>query len=309
MTRPMTASTTPSMSPSLTPSMSPSMSPSTTPEVQMQEAMTAVDTRTLIRRLIEEVYQQRRFDLGYFAADYVDHSPASGPDRDGLIAWLDTLSSTFENLTVSVDHLLVQGDLAMALLSWRGQSRTTGVPLELGTAELFRVEAGLVVEHWDVIDYAPLTLFDLPALDQVEPAGPEADPSNLTAVESANVALVRRVWTELMNQHQTEHLTDYYRSDYIQHNKFAADAGAGLAGMTDFFTAMFTLVPDLTSTITQIVVDGDMVGLFAVWRGHQAGTDSELELNTADLLRIQDGLIAEHWDVFDYAAIARFGVA
>ena len=282
-----------------------------TPEAQMQhETMTAADTRAVVRRLIEEVYQQRRLDLTgeCFAPRYVDHSPASGPDRSGLTAWLDTLSNTFQDLTVSIDHLLVQGELALVLLSWRGRS-AAGEPLELGTAELFRVESGLVVEHWDVIDYAPLTEFGLPALTQVEPAGPEADRSRLTETESANLALVRLVWDELMNRHETGNLTSHYRSDYIQHNRFAAEAGGGLAGMTDFFVAMFALVPDLTSTITQIVVDGDLVGLFAVWRGHQVGTGAELELNTADVLRIQDGLIAEHWDVFDYAAIARFGVA
>ncbi len=282
------------------------------------EMLTAVGTRELVRRLVKTVYQQRQFDAveEYFAPDYVDHSPASGPPfgsasspgQSGLIAWLETLSQTFQDLTVTIDHLLVQGELALALLTWRGQSRTSGEPLELGTADLFRIEAGRVVEHWDVIDYAPLTVFGLPALTQVEPAGSEADRSDLTAMELANLALVQRVWVELMNRHEIEHLPDYYRSDYIQHNKFAADSGAGLAGMTEFFTAMFALVPDLTSTITQIVVDGDLVGLFAVWRGHQADTGTELELNTADLLRIQDGLIAEHWDVFDYAAIARFAV-
>jgi predicted SnoaL-like aldol condensation-catalyzing enzyme len=282
------------------------------PEAKMQyETLAVVDTRTMVRRLVEEIYQQRRFDTvgKYFGPGCVDHSPASGPDRAGLIAWLDTLSKTFADLTVTVEHLLSQGELVLVLLSWRGQSRATGDSLELGTAELFRVEDGLVVEHWDVIDYAPLTAFDLPALTQVEPAGPEADRSALTAVESANLDLVQRVWEELMNQHETGRLNDYYRADYIQHNRFAAESGAGLAGMTEFFTAMFALVPDLTSTITQIVVDGDLVGLFALWRGHQAGTGSALELNTADLLRIQDGLIAEHWDVFDYAAIARFSVA
>jgi len=94
------------------------------------------------------------------------------------------------------------------------------------------------------------------------------------------------------------------RDDYIQHNQ---DVAQGKAGFLDFFKMTFNAMPDFKYTIRKIVAEGDYVMLWATTSGtHNGGdwigqkpTGNKLNFDVVDIFRLQDGLIAEHWDVAD----------
>jgi predicted SnoaL-like aldol condensation-catalyzing enzyme len=82
----------------------------------------------------------------------------------------------------------------------------------------------------------------------------------------------------------------YMRPDYIQHNPNAAD---GIEPLKEFVRAATTHYPDIRANVARVLAEGDMVLVHAnvVF---EPGTRGQ---SVVDMFRIQDGLIAEHWDV------------
>ncbi|MEU6594824.1 ester cyclase [Streptomyces sp. NPDC046881] len=263
-----------------------------------------------IRQLFEEIYGKHDFDRApeFFAPDYVNHQPGAAPGVAGLQTWATTMLTLVPDLRCSIEQLVEQNDRVLVYVRWLGTIGGTERELSQQTANLYRLRDDRITEHWSVFDYSALTALGMTPPDQTTQVTGAPD-WNAGDREQANMRLVQRVWDELMHQHRLEKADDYYRQDYIQHNPFAARSGGGLKGMKDFFAGLFQLAPDLVGDITQMIAQDDRVGIFCVWHGHEASSGEEVRLHTSDLLRIEDGLIAEHWDVMDYAAVARFGVS
>jgi predicted SnoaL-like aldol condensation-catalyzing enzyme len=105
------------------------------------------------------------------------------------------------------------------------------------------------------------------------------------------------------------------RDDYIQHN---ADCPQGKAGFLEFFETIFRAVPDFGYTLHRMVAEDDIVMAFSQtsgahtggeWLGQEA-TGRQLSFNVVDIFRLEDGLIAEHWDVADtFTFFCQLGIA
>jgi steroid delta-isomerase-like uncharacterized protein len=103
--------------------------------------------------------------------------------------------------------------------------------------------------------------------------------------------------------HDLTKLDGCMRDDYIQHNP---DCPQGKAGFVDFFTEIFTAIPDFKYTLLKIAAEGDLVFMYSKTTGTHSGTwlgmpatGNKLDFNVVDIFRLEDGLIAEHWDVAD----------
>jgi predicted SnoaL-like aldol condensation-catalyzing enzyme len=105
-------------------------------------------------------------------------------------------------------------------------------------------------------------------------------------------------------KHDLSGLDKIMRDDYIQHNP---DAAQGKKGFIDFFEIIFKALPDFKYTIRKIVAEGDIVMAYCTTSGTHTGgswlgknaTGNRLKFDAVDVFRIQDGMIAEHWDVAD----------
>jgi predicted SnoaL-like aldol condensation-catalyzing enzyme len=81
----------------------------------------------------------------------------------------------------------------------------------------------------------------------------------------------------------------YVAPDYIQHNPNIVDGrDAAVEALTPLFSR-----PDARFDIKRILVDGD----YAVIHLHGRGNATDRGGAVADLYRLQDGKIVEHWDV------------
>lgn len=83
-------------------------------------------------------------------ADYLDHqgldgAPIRGPS--GFATVVARARSGYEDLDVTLEDLLEQGDRAAARLRWRAMRRS-GEVVDRETLELIHVRDGLAVEHW-----------------------------------------------------------------------------------------------------------------------------------------------------------------
>jgi predicted SnoaL-like aldol condensation-catalyzing enzyme len=95
----------------------------------------------------------------------------------------------------------------------------------------------------------------------------------------------------------------YVRTDYIQHNPLVKQ---GASGFKEFFSSWFASVPDWQYTLKKLVAEGDEVWAYGTysgtlqrdWLGIPA-SGQKYAFDAVDIFRVQDGKLAEHWDVMD----------
>src|SRR5689334_23922084 len=102
-----------------------------------------------------------------------------------------------------------------------------------------------------------------------------------------NRALVMEAFDTLFNKRDYAAAERFWSPDYIQHSAHIAPGREGL----------FNLVKSLPLTLKYepgtIVADGDIV----IVHGRFSGFGAPVNWIAADILRIQDGVFVEHWDV------------
>jgi len=119
-----------------------------------------------------------------------------------------------------------------------------------------------------------------------------------------NKEIVRTFVRDAFIGHDLSKLSQYMREDYIQHNP---DCPPGMAGFVEFFRQIFGAVPDFKYCIKQMIAEADLVWMYSGVSGtHTSGgwldvppSGNRLDFDAVDMFRIQDGKIAEHWDVAD----------
>lgn len=119
-----------------------------------------------------------------------------------------------------------------------------------------------------------------------------------------NKEIIETLCTTVFQRHDFSRLDEIMRDDYIQHNP---DVPQGKAGFKQFFEVTFKAMPDFSYSIKQIVAEGDRVMMYCSTSGTHTGgewlgkpaTGNRINFDVVDIFRIQDGKIAEHWDVAD----------
>ncbi len=151
--------------------------------------------------------------------------------------------------------------------------------------DIFRFENGKIVEHWD----------------NLQEKSPSPNPNGHTMTDGpteatdlhmtkANKALVRAFVTDVLMHGKMDVLPRYIEGDaYIQHNPNIADGVSGLgAAMAAMAKQGVTMKYD---AIHRVLGEGNFV--LAVSEGSLGGTPTSFY----DLFRVENGKIAEHWDV------------
>lgn len=113
----------------------------------------------------------------------------------------------------------------------------------------------------------------------------------MTKTELAkNKELVQRFWKVVFNQHDLATANALISDGYIQHNPHVA---TGRDGFNHHFSRVFQNFPELSSTIKRIIAEDDYVVLHSCTQRTPAVRGKA----HMDIFRIENGKIAEHWDV------------
>jgi predicted SnoaL-like aldol condensation-catalyzing enzyme len=80
----------------------------------------------------------------YWSPEYVQHSAKIPPGREGLKR---TLASRPPNYHYEHGLIMAEGDFVMV----HGRFSNRGFPRAIITLDIIRIENGLLIEHWDVI--------------------------------------------------------------------------------------------------------------------------------------------------------------
>jgi predicted SnoaL-like aldol condensation-catalyzing enzyme len=82
---------------------------------------------------------------------YIQHSPGASDGTEAFIGFVDYLRSQNPELQLTIERVIAEGDLVVT------HSHLILTPEDPGQAlaDIFRLEEGKVVEHWDVTQQVP----------------------------------------------------------------------------------------------------------------------------------------------------------
>jgi predicted SnoaL-like aldol condensation-catalyzing enzyme len=108
-----------------------------------------------------------------------------------------------------------------------------------------------------------------------------------STVESKNKALVLEAFDTLFNKRDYAAAEQFWSPGYIQHSAHIAPGRKGL------FDLVKSLPPTLKYEPGTIVAEGN----FVIVHGRFSNFGLPVNWIAADILRIEDGILVEHWDV------------
>src|SRR5205809_4882651 len=129
-------------------------------------------------------------------------------------------------------------------------------------------------------------------LSRLRSNGPSADLMNLenemkNTTPAANKTLVLDAFDTLFNQRDYAAAERYWSPNYIQHSAHIEPGRVGL------FNLIRSAPPTLKYEPGLIMAEGD----FVIVHGRYSGHGRPKSWVVADILRVVDGVLVEHWDV------------
>ena len=219
------------------------------------------------------------------AEGYIQHNLAYGTGREAFVGSVSYLASASVKTTVKNIRAFEDGDkvFLQTVYNFAGAG-------EQAAFDIFRIDKdGLIAEHWD----------NLAKVAEPNPSGHTqidgtTEIADLDKTE-ANRELVKNFLYDVMQGNNPAKTPDYFEGDiYIQHNTAIADGlsglGAALAAMAEQNIQM------IYTTVHHVLAQGNFV--LAVSEGNFGGAPTSYY----DLWRVENGKIAEHWDVMETIA-------
>jgi predicted SnoaL-like aldol condensation-catalyzing enzyme len=131
-------------------------STTSTPDDQRMDQATLEHNRATVLAFITMAFNDKKLKdavASYVGSTYIQHNPRIPDGIDGLIAFATTLQAQFPLAHSDIRQVIAQGDLVVT------HSKITYSPDDPGTAaaDIFRLEHGKIVEHWDILQEVPAT--------------------------------------------------------------------------------------------------------------------------------------------------------
>ena len=219
------------------------------------------------------------------AEDYIQHNLAYGTGRDAFISSVEYLASADEKTTVENIRAFEDGDkvFLQTVYNFAGAGEQVAF-------DIFRFDnEGKIAEHWD----------NLAAKAEPNPSGHTQIDGTMEVTDldktEENRKLVEDFLYDVMQGNNLDKTPDYFDGDtYIQHNTGIAD---GVSGLNEALAALAEQnIPMIYTTTHQVLAQGNFV--LAV----SEGTFGDKPTAYYDLWRVENGKIAEHWDVMETIA-------
>lgn len=219
--------------------------------------------------------------VAYINADsYTQHNLGVADGLAGFGAALAQLANYPEKAKVNTVRVFADGDYVVTHTDYNFFGPKIGF-------DVFRFENGKIVEHWDNLQTTP---------ESANPSGHSMIDGTVEITDSDRTAENKKlaenfVKDVLMGQNPGK-LTEYFDgNNYIQHNPGIADGLDGLeAALTSMAKAGIEMKYD---TLHKVLGKGNFV--LTISEGYLGGVHSSYY----DLFRIENGKIAEHWDVIE----------
>jgi predicted SnoaL-like aldol condensation-catalyzing enzyme len=109
--------------------------------------------KKLVLAFYEQIIGRKDFDAArqYMGDTYRQHAPYAADGPEGLRTFVHWFKENFPNHRYEVKRVLAEGDFVMLHLHGVGGPNPNGESV----VDIFRIENGKVVEHWDIIQPIP----------------------------------------------------------------------------------------------------------------------------------------------------------
>jgi predicted ester cyclase len=262
------------------------------------------------------------------ARSFLSYDVHGTRSRTGLKRYHSGLRRSFPDLRFDVHEnigVLVEGDL-VALRTIITGTHTgeyagvapTGSPIQTSASHIFRVRDDQFVEHWQVVDTYRI-LVAIGAIPRAANAfqqilGVEESPGGLfqerigtefgrpggrPVTREESRAAVRRLYNGVISTGRTEDV-DTVAEDYIQNSGWTPDGRAAFASALAISRGA---MPDGRALQTHMVAENNRLASRSVWDGTITQSGRPADFTSLDFFRIQDGLIAEHWETVDWIRV------
>lgn len=221
------------------------------------------------------------------AEGYIQHNLAYGTGRDAFVGSVSYLASAPVKTTVQNIRAFEDGDkvFLQTVYNFAGAGEQVAF-------DIFRFDKdGKIAEHWD--NLATKAAPNPSGRTQIDGT---TELKDLDKTEE-NREIVKNFLYDVMQGNNSAKTPDYFEGDvYIQHNTGIAD---GLSGLSAALAALAEQgVQMIYTTVHQVLAQGNFV--LAVSEGTFGGVPTSYY----DLWRVENGKIAEHWDVMETIADA-----
>lgn len=219
------------------------------------------------------------------AENYIQHNLAYATGADAFVCAVNGLAAAPVKTTVENVRAFQGGNMVFlhTIYNFAGAGKQVAF-------DIFRFDDnGKIAEHWD----------NLANKAQPNPSG-RTQTDGITSVTDLdkteeNRQLVKDFLYDVMQGNNPQKTADYFDGDtYLQHNISIADGLSGLGA------ALATLAQQgiemVYTTVHQVLAQGNFV--LAVSEGTFGGVPTSYY----DLWRVENGKIAEHWDVMETIA-------
>ena len=217
--------------------------------------------------------------------NYIQHNLAYGTGRDAFVGSVEYLASAPVKTTVNNIRSFEDGEYVFlqTIYNFAGAGEQVAF-------DIFRFdEDGKIAEHWD----------NLAVLAEPNPSGhTQTDgATNVTDLDKTaeNKQLVQSFVEDVLMGKNPDALTSYFNGNaYIQHNTGIAD---GLDGLGAALAAYAEQGIDMIYNEIHLLLGQGNFVLAA-----SEGTLGGVPVTYYDLFRVENGKIAEHWDVIENLA-------
>lgn len=241
----------------------------------------AADTKEIVTGAMTELMINKNVGSidSYFADPYIQHNQQVPSGLDGLKGLAKQAIGDNPAFGYEMIRSFADGEFGFAHGIYTGFG-----PVPLVAFDIFRVKDGKIVEHWD----------NLMPVAEPNPSGHTQTDGPTEVVDldktDANRALVKDFIDTVLVGGAFDKLPAYFDGDnYIQHNANIAD---GLSGLAAGLEAMAKAGLSMRFVKNHMVLaEGNFV--LAV----SEGVLGDKPMAFYDLFRVDNGKIAEHWDV------------
>lgn len=117
--------------------------------------------RTLIRSFVEEIFNEHKVSniKRYFGTYEIMGSSQAEEGTEGFIQFLIDFFKAFPNWRANIEHIVAENNLVVAFLNGSGTHegefrgiQPTKKQVNIRSADLYKIENGIITGHWDVVD-------------------------------------------------------------------------------------------------------------------------------------------------------------
>ena len=103
--------------------------------------------KTLVLEAFDTLFNQRDYAAAekFWSPRYIQHSAHIAPGREGLLNLIQSLPPT---LRYEAGTIVAEGNFVIV----HGRFSNFGLPVNWIAADIVRIENGMLVKHWDVIE-------------------------------------------------------------------------------------------------------------------------------------------------------------